>query len=112
MYETYDLVKRFHQQYQWMEGIRRLPLEPQEYCEKWIPTLYGKQPGERGYKAACIRELARVSGVSPENIERNWGLTDLAFDSAPSYLPRMLRMADIINQAVKVLPLPPDFIEK
>jgi hypothetical protein len=92
-----------------MEAIRRVPLEPKEYCQKWVPTLYGKHPGERGYKAACIRELSRVSGVSEESIEGNWGID---FSKAPSYLPRMLRMADIINQAVRVLPLPPDSIEK
>ena len=112
MYATLELAKRFQQQYQWMEAIRKLPLKPQEYCEKWVPILYGRQPGERGYKAACIRELARVSGVEADTIERNWGLTNMAFDAAPAYLPRMLRMADIINQAVKTLPLPPDSIEK
>jgi hypothetical protein len=109
MHTSIELAKRFHKQYEWMEAIRRLPLEPNDYCRKWVPVFYGKQPGERGYKAACIKELARVTGVAPENIERNWGKE---LENTPSYLPRMLRMADIINQAVKAISLPPDSIEK
>ena len=85
---------------------RRLPLEPQEYCRKWVPIYQGKKPGERGYRAACVRELAKVSGVKESTIDINWGSD---FSERPGYLPRMLTLADVINSVKQIFPLPQDW---
>ncbi|RUT03877.1 hypothetical protein DSM106972_047910 [Dulcicalothrix desertica PCC 7102] len=69
-------------------------MEPEEYCRKWVPIYQDKKPGERGYRAACIRELARVSGVKGTTIDINWGSD---FSERPSYLPKMLALAHTIN---------------
>lgn len=93
-------------QYREADGVRSLSLEPEEYCAKWVPVYQGKKPGERGYRAACIRELAKISGVKESTIDINWGAN---FEKRPQYLPRMLKLADIINQLKQILPLPVDW---
>ena len=93
-------------QYQDRESMRRLLLEPEEYCRRWVPVHQGKHPGERGYRAACVRELAKVAGIKESTIDINWGAN---FEKRPNYMPRLLRMADVINQLKQVLPLPPEF---
>ncbi|WP_449416068.1 hypothetical protein [Phormidium nigroviride] len=93
------------QRYQRIETIRRKPLEPQDYCAKWIPKYYGKQPGEWGYRAACVREIQRVTELDDRTIE-NWGRD---FAKCPKYVHVMLRMADIINQMRDLAGLPPNF---
>ena len=99
------LVPTFSQ-HQKVERIRGLSLEPEEYCKRWVPIYQGKQPGERGYRAACIRELAKVSGIKASTIDINWGAN---FENRPHYLPRMLKLAHIINQIKQIFPLPPDW---
>ncbi len=81
-------------------------MEPEEYCWRWVPVYQGKHPGERGYRAACVRELAKVAGIKESTIDINWGAN---FEKRPNYMPRLLRMADVINQLKQVLPLPPEF---
>jgi hypothetical protein len=83
----------------------RLPLEPLEYCFKWVPIYQDKNPGERGYRAACVRELAKISGVKESTIDINWGAD---FSERPSYLSKMLALADIINSMKQIFPLPLD----
>ncbi len=81
-------------------------MEPQEYCRKWVPIYQGKKPGERGYRAACVRELAKISGVKESTIDINWGSD---FAQRPGYLPRMLTLADVINSVKQIFPLPQDW---
>lgn len=91
-----------------IDEIRSKPLEPLDYCQKWVPKYYGKQPGDWGYKAACIRELMRVTQKSQKAIEA-WGAE---FSGRPEDVLVILRQADIINQVRELTALPPDFPEK
>jgi hypothetical protein len=40
------------------------PLEPKEFCQYWIPKLYQLNPGEYGYRKACIQLLSLVTDSS------------------------------------------------
>ncbi|MFN6571572.1 hypothetical protein [Dendronalium sp. ChiSLP03b] len=88
-----------------IDVIRQLPLEPMEYCHRWV----SQEPG-RNYRKACINAIAQVTGNSPKTV-KDWG-TD--FRRRPKYVTRILRQADLINQfkqlVVKgIVTLPPDF---
>jgi len=72
--------------------LKRLDIET--FCELWIPKLYGLQPDERGYKKACISELAKIVGdISPSNIQKNWkwGKGEKEY---PKWVDRMLELTD------------------
>lgn len=87
------------------DTIRQFPLEPMEYCHRWV----SQQPG-RNYRKVCINALAEVTGVSPTTV-KDWGTN---FDRRPKYITRLLRQADLINQFKQLvlsgmITLPPDF---
>lgn len=52
---------------------------PKDYCEKWIPLLYDLNPGDYGYKRACIDELSKLTGFATKTV-KNW---DSEFGKAP-----------------------------
>lgn len=74
-------------------------MAPSDYCKKWIPSLYGYEPGEYGYRKACIIELAHVTCFELSTIQ-NWGkdLNTLAKRSRPS-IERLLAQQDLLNEA-------------
>lgn len=72
-----------------------LPLmEPSEYCRRWVKRI---QPGERGYRAECIRALERATfGVYKfDTIDRNWGAE---FERRPEAALELLRVANMLNE--------------
>lgn len=69
--------------------LRQLPLEPIEYCRRWVPAEPGK-----GYLKVAINALAEATGLSPGTI-KNWGPD---FRRRPHYALRLLRQADLLNQ--------------
>lgn len=72
-----------------------LPLmEPSEYCRRWVTHI---QPGERGYRAECIRALERATfGVYKfDTIDRNWGSD---FERRPESALELLRVANMLNE--------------
>ncbi|MBD2487610.1 hypothetical protein [Aulosira sp. FACHB-615] len=94
-----------HQNNHPIDLLRQLPLEPTEYCRRWV----NQEPG-RNYRKACINAIAQVTGTSPKTV-KDWG-TD--FRRRPKYITRILRQADLINQfrqlvAQGIVTLPPDF---
>jgi hypothetical protein len=80
---------RSNQPEQRIDTIRQVPLEPIEYCRRWVET-----DPSRGYKKACINALAQATGLSPNTI-KDWGTN---FNRRPHYIPFVLRQADLINQ--------------
>lgn len=75
--------------------VDELPLmEPTEYCRRWVKRL---QPGERGYRAECIRALEKATfGVYKfETIDRNWGKD---FERRPEAVIELLRVANMLNE--------------
>jgi hypothetical protein len=101
---TFPLDRIRRKQYQRIDALSRIPLEPSDYCAKWVPAFHGKNPGERGYRAACLRELARVSGFQESTIN-NWGTH---FEKRPDHFLYLLRWVDIVNQVRQAVLLPPD----
>lgn len=73
-------------------GLSRM--EPNEYCRRWVTHI---QPGERGYRAACIRALERATfGVYKfDTIDRNWGSE---FERRPDAALELLRVANMLNE--------------
>jgi hypothetical protein len=88
-----------------IDTIRQLPLEPIEYCHRWVDT-----DPSRGYRKACINTLAKATGLSPHTI-KDWGRN---FDRRPHYVPFLLRQADLLKQfnqlvITQQIILPPNF---
>lgn len=71
--------------------LAETPLEPLEFCQRWVKC---PAPGERGYQAACVRELARACGISKLTV-KGWGQN---FQKRPSQIPNMLRVVDMLRQ--------------
>ncbi len=72
-----------------IDTLQKMPLEPSEYCRRWVPAVSGK-----GYRKVCINALAEVTGLSPSTV-KDWGPN---FERRPKYVPRLLRQADLLNQ--------------
>lgn len=69
--------------------LKGLKLSPQEFCHRHILL----SPDERGYRSACVREIATVCGISPRTVERWWDENDY-----PEWLPTMLQKEDLLRQ--------------
>lgn len=76
---------------QQLDAIAEMPLEPQEFCRRWVNK---PAPGERGYRAACIRELARACGISERTVD-GWGPN---FERRPEHILVLLRTVDLLRQ--------------
>ncbi|WP_442940380.1 hypothetical protein [Nostoc sp.] len=97
--------RQSHQNKHQIDTLCQLPLEPMEYCRRWVTH----EPG-RNYCKACINVIAEVTGTSPKTV-KDWGTE---FHRRPKYVTRILRQADLINQfkqlVVKgIITLPSDF---
>lgn len=68
-------------------------MEPEEFCEIWIPKLYGIYPGENLYRKACIQEMTRHLPAEASNAYRNWHWTN-GRTEYPKYLPAFLELLD------------------
>lgn len=91
--------KRHHR----IDEIRVLPLEPIEFCQRWVD----RPADERGYYTACVKALAQATGLSERTVQ-GWGKD---FAKRPDYVLHILRKEDIINQ-IRKLVLPPDVIQE
>lgn len=83
-------------------------LNIEEFCQNWIPKLYGFQPDEYGYRKACIAELARLmdGAITAKGIDKNWKWND-GKEEYPSYVKPILSFAHqryVIMEALGVLP--------
>ncbi len=70
--------------------LQKIPLEPQEYCDRWVSA----PKNERGYYKACVAELARATALSRRTIE-GWGPN---FEKCPDSAKVTLRYKDMLNQ--------------
>lgn len=69
--------------------LRNLPLEPVEYCQRWVKADPGK-----GYRKVCVNLLAGATGLSSRTVG-NWGAN---FERRPRYILHVLRQVDLLNQ--------------
>ena len=72
---------------------------PKEYCEKWVPYKTGRQPNDRGYISACVRELAEVLDYAEISI-RKWGKD---FTGHPENVRLSLANVDKLNAIDEIL---------
>ena len=77
------------------------PLEPTEFCEKWIPVKRNKKPGEYGYRKQCRKLLAELTGYG-ETTCNNWLSTP---KEVPQLVRPYLRLVDTLWQIQQILPL-------
>ena len=75
------------------------PVTPKEYCEKWVPYKTGRQPTDRGYISACVKELAEVLDYAEISI-RKWGKD---FEGHPENVRRHLSNKDKLNAIDEIL---------
>ncbi len=88
-----------------IEAFRQLPLEPMDYCTRWVAAHPNK-----GYRKSCINSLSKVTGLSTQTV-KNWGTN---FTRRPQHLPHLLRQLDLLNQFLQLvktgqITLPPNF---
>ena len=69
-------------------------MEPTEYCDRWVTHIH---PGERGYRAECIRALEKATFGTYRfvTIDRNWGPN---FERRPDSVLELLRVANMLNE--------------
>lgn len=68
------------------------PLEPADFCEKWV-----KLPlHQRDYRRACEEAIADALGFISFGEVSMWGKN---WKKRPDYVPYLLRLADIIKEA-------------
>ena len=75
------------------------PLNPSEFCRRWVPEKKGKQPKEYGYRRECCKLLSELTGYG-ENTTNNW-LKD-TYDTS-ELVKRYLRVVDTLWQIEKLL---------
>lgn len=105
---TAILVNRAFKPHHELDALSDIPLEPSDYCSKWVPKLWHIEQGERGYRKACMAEIARVTSISKNTIN-TWGSD---FSDCPSHVKQSLRMADIINTIRELIQLPPNMFSE
>lgn len=88
-----------------VDALREIPLEPLEYCRKYVKDA---EPGERGYRKACIQVLAEALPLSDTTIN-SWGAN---FEKRPEYVLFILRQSDIINQIKALVNLKPEDLQE
>ncbi|MGK7887589.1 MAG: hypothetical protein AB4057_23545 [Crocosphaera sp.] len=83
-------------------------LEPKEFCRKWVPKIYGIQPGtkgKRGYRKASLELLSYVCDA-PKSTCAGW----IDYDSEDPqrrpnrYLSKYLRMVDLKLTELELIP--------
>ena len=68
-------------------------MEPLEYCHLYVKSL---QPGDRGYRAVCVRFLVEATfGIyAYQTIDKNWGSK---FERRPDAALKILKIAHTLN---------------
>ncbi|MGH2414114.1 MAG: hypothetical protein ACRDEA_10565 [Microcystaceae cyanobacterium] len=75
------------------------PLEPKEFCERWVPKKLGKHPHQYGYRKACCQMLAELTDHQ-ESTVNSWLSRS---NKVPVVIKRYLRAVDLLWQLEEVL---------
>ncbi len=72
-------------------------LDPESFCQKWIPRLTGIQPNQRGYRTCSCQLLSYVLGKSRGTVE-NWFLqpSSKGYRQPEEIVGRYLKALDLI----------------
>ena len=83
-------------------------LEPKEFCQEWVPKIYGIQPGakgRKGYRKASLELLSYVCDA-PKSTCAGW----IDYESQDPqrrpnrYLYKYLRMVDLKLKELELIP--------
>lgn len=94
-------VKLMHIEF---DRLKKIPLEPLDFCKKWSKATYG----EYGSRKAYITLLSQVTGLSERSIER-WGSD---FSQRPDYVLAILRREDMLNDIRETIGDRPDYLDQ
>lgn len=82
-------------------------LHPKAFFEKWIPLIYGVQPGEEGFRPCCIDLIVdrgiggvRWEGTSASTAYNAWAWDDR--DNFPKGLGAYLGVFDVVLRMLQV----------
>lgn len=72
-------------------------LDPERFCQKWIPRLTGIKPNQRGYRRLSCQLLSFVLGKSQGTVE-NWFLQpeSTGYRQPEAIVGRYLKALDLI----------------
>lgn len=94
-------------------------LLPSEFCAKWMRFYEGNtcpEPGDRGYKSAYLRTIARGAGIAFQTVN-NWsskgdatGIETLD-KKCPKYVQVALTKQDLLNELKVLIDNHPVFTE-
>lgn len=86
-------------------------LNPDTFCQTWIPKIYGIQPGKDLYRDACFDEFKKYlpdEVVTRSTMEKTWNWDSKVVPHRyPKYLPAILLLAHqryVIMETLGVLP--------
>ncbi len=80
-------------------------LDPESFCQKWIPRLTGIQPHQRGYRTLSCQLLSFVLGKSQGTVQ-NWFLPakSSGYRRPEKIVGRYLRALDLIWEIETMFP--------
>lgn len=84
------------------------PLEPTQFCQRWIPIRTGKNPEEYGYRKECYEMLSELTGYS-NNTCNDWLSRP---EKCPDLVKSYLRVIDALWQIQQLSNLPIDHIQE
>lgn len=87
-----------------LDELKVKPLEPLEFCRRWVKVPEDSKEWHR----ACVAALAEAANVSPRSIER-WKRD---FSNRPDYICTILRKEDLLNQIREKLNPPPKYLDE
>ncbi|MEG3841023.1 hypothetical protein [Microcoleus sp. herbarium14] len=71
------------------------PMKPREFCKLWLGADE-EMEAARGYRAECVRLLARILRVQTDTISSKWG-SGVAFDAMPEQYEQTLAYANSLR---------------
>lgn len=83
------------------------PLDPELFCQKWIPRLIKINPDQRGYRTACCELLSYITGKTRGTVQ-NWFLktNSSGYRQPEIIVGRYLRVLDLIWEVESLFPIP------
>lgn len=99
-----DIIRRFEKPVPKISDCTLTDIEPWEYCVYWIDS---KEPGQRGFRSECIRELTKATfGYYKFRTINNWGTK---FENCPEVARILIKVhhhLKLMQQMIYVLTIP------
>lgn len=76
-------------------SIDLTPMKPRQFCKLWLDADE-EMEAARGYRAECVRLLARILKVQTDTISSKWG-PGVDFDAMPEQYEQTLAYANSLR---------------